>query len=61
MVTLGLWTIGVPGLAAGLALDRHSWISASASALALAIALGGANLGLGIRRLWSREVGPSLP
>jgi hypothetical protein len=54
MVTLGLWTFGVPGLAAGLALDRHPWISASAAALALAVVLGGANLGLGIRRLWAR-------
>lgn len=58
MVTLGLWTFGVPSLAAGLALDRHPWISASGAALALAVALGGANLGLGIRRLWAREAGP---
>ena len=55
MAALGLWTAGVPGLAAGLALDRHAWISASAAALAVAVALGGANLVVGIRRLWSRE------
>jgi hypothetical protein len=54
MVTLGLWTLGVPGLAAGLALDRHPWISASAAALAAAVVMGGANLVLGVRRLWAR-------
>jgi hypothetical protein len=51
VVTLALWTAGVPGLAAGLALDRHAWISGSAAALAVAVLLGGANLVLGIRRL----------
>jgi len=52
--TLSLWTAGVPALALGLALDRLAWISAGAGALALAVALGAANLGLGLRRLWSR-------
>jgi hypothetical protein len=52
-----LWALGVPGFAAGLALDRHGWITASASALAAAVILGGANLGLAVRRLWSRESG----
>ncbi len=55
LVTLGLWTAAVPGLAAGLALDRHAWITASAGALAIAVLLGGANLVLAIRRL-SRRV-----
>jgi len=54
-VALGLWTAGVPALAGGLALDRLAWISAGAWALALAVALGAANLGLGLRRLWTRR------
>jgi hypothetical protein len=55
LLTLALWTAGVPGLALGLALDRHPWISASAGGLAVAVLLGGANLVVGIRRL-SRSV-----
>lgn len=35
--TLGLWTIGVPALAAGLALDSERWTSAGAAALAAAV------------------------
>ena len=61
MATLALWSLGVPGLAFGLAGDRHRWITLSAAALAIAVFLGGANLVLGIRRLWSRESGSPVP
>lgn len=52
MVTLGLWTAGVPILAFALAWDEHRWISAGSATLMVAVVLGGVNLGLGIRRLW---------
>jgi hypothetical protein len=52
---LALWSAGVPALALGLAGDRLPWITAGASGLALAVLLGGANLVLGIRRLWSLD------
>lgn len=55
MAVLLLWSLGVPSLALGLAGDRLPWISMSAGALALAVVVGGANLTLGIHRLWSRE------
>jgi hypothetical protein len=35
--TFALWTLGVPSLAFGLALDRPAWTSSGASALALAV------------------------
>jgi hypothetical protein len=53
--TLGLWTVGVPLLAAGFVKDRHVWISTGAASLSVAVILGGANLALGVWRLWSRE------
>jgi hypothetical protein len=49
-----LWTVGVPSLGAGLALDRPGWTTAGAAALALAVlvlALSGARA---VRRLWAR-------
>lgn len=52
MVTLGLWTAGVPILAFALAWDEHWWISAGSATLMVAVVLGGVNLGLGIWRLW---------
>jgi hypothetical protein len=53
-VTFGLWTGGVPLLAAGFFQDRLAWISIGAAMLFVAVVLGGANLTLGISRLWSR-------
>lgn len=61
LVTLALWSFGVPALAFGLAGDRLRWISVAASALAMAVILGAANLGLGVRRLWSRDSGSPAP
>jgi hypothetical protein len=55
MATLLLWTGGVPLLAAGLARDRQPWISTGAALLSVAVVLGGANLTLGVWRLWARE------
>ena len=49
--TLALWTFGVPGLAAGLALDRHAWISAGASALAAAVVIAAVSAARALRRL----------
>lgn len=53
MVTLALWTAGVPLLAVALARDQHAWISVGAAALSVAVLLGGANLTLGVWRLWT--------
>jgi hypothetical protein len=53
MVTLGLWTGGVPLLAIALAQDQHVWISMGAATLSVAVILGGANLTLGVWRLWN--------
>jgi hypothetical protein len=39
--TLGLWSTGVPLLAAGLALDRTAWLSAAGWALLAAVVLDG--------------------
>jgi hypothetical protein len=39
--TLGLWSIGVPFLAAGLALDRMAWLTAAGWALLAAVVLDG--------------------
>jgi hypothetical protein len=38
---LALWTLGVPCLAIGLALDRFAWTTAGAASLGLAVALVG--------------------
>ena len=40
--TLGLWSVGVPLLAAGLALDRTPWITVAGGLLFVAVALAGA-------------------
>jgi hypothetical protein len=55
MVTLGLWTGGVPLLAVALAQDRHVWTSIGAATLSVAVLLGGANLTLGVWRLWKTD------
>jgi hypothetical protein len=39
--TLGLWSAGVPLLAAGLALDRMAWLTAAGWALLAAVILDG--------------------
>ncbi|HKI01122.1 MAG TPA: hypothetical protein VKK31_04010 [Thermoanaerobaculia bacterium] len=39
--TLGLWSAGVPLLAAGLALDRIAWLTAAGWALLAAVVLNG--------------------
>jgi hypothetical protein len=43
LVTVALWTAGVPCLAAGLTLDRPLWTSVGAGCLALAVAIAGAS------------------
>ena len=58
LFALALWSLGVPALVFGLAGDRLGWISAAAGALALAVVIGGANLLLGVRRLWSLDGAP---
>jgi hypothetical protein len=58
MLTLGLWSAGVPLLAFALATDRLRLISASATALAVAVMLGGLNL---VRALWRLARGPATP
>ena len=53
-VVLGLWTLGVPALAAGFAADRTTLIAGAAAALAVAVVLQGANLVVVLVRLWRR-------
>jgi hypothetical protein len=50
---LPLWTLGVPSLAAGLALDRPAWTSLGAGALAVAVFLGAASGARALFRLRS--------
>jgi hypothetical protein len=59
-LVLLLWSIGVPGLAAGFAFDRPPLIAAAASALCGAVLLGAINLALILHRLW-RQPAPALP
>lgn len=51
---LGLWSLGVPALAAGLALDRPVLVGAAAFGLAVAVAGNAANTALALSRLWRR-------
>jgi hypothetical protein len=46
-----LWTLGVPALGAGLALDRPRWTTAGAAALALAVLVIGVSQARAVRRL----------
>lgn len=61
-LVLLLWTVGVPALAGGLALDRNALISSGAGALGVAVVLEAVNRGLVLRRLWrpSKEETPGL-
>jgi len=54
VLVLGLWTLGVPALAAGFATDRTTLIASAAAALGVAVVLQGANLVVVLVRLWRR-------
>lgn len=54
LLVLGLWTLGVPALAVGLATDRSPLIAGAATALAAAVVLQGTNLVVVLVRLWRR-------
>jgi hypothetical protein len=54
-VGLGLWSLGVPALAAGFALDRPVLLGAAAAGLAVAVAGNAANTALALARLWRRR------
>lgn len=56
----GLWTVGVPLLAVGLATERTAVVSFGASALLIAVLAGLVNAAVGLRRLW-RRFGASRP
>lgn len=58
---LGLWTLGVPWLAFGLALDHPAWTSGGAGALALGVALTIASLAKGLARISAGARKPSPP
>jgi hypothetical protein len=57
--TLALWTLGVPCLAGGLALDRHLWTSVGAGALAAAVVIAGVSGALALWRLRRPEATPA--
>jgi hypothetical protein len=48
---LALWTLGVPSLALGLALDRPAWTSSGAALLAVAVAIAAASAASAVLRL----------
>ena len=56
--TLGLWSAGVPLLAAGLALDRPSWLALAGWTLFAAVLLDGLGAALVVRG--SRKIGKAL-
>ena len=56
---LALWTLGVPCLASGMALDRFGWTRTGAASLGLAVALAAASGARAIRRLGRRAGPPS--
>ena len=49
-----LWTVGVPGVGAGMALDRPGWTTAGAAALALAVLVLFVTGARAVRRLGTR-------
>src|SRR5262249_31901185 len=54
LMVLGLWTLGVPTLAIGLALDRPAWTSGGAGVLAAAVGLLLASAGRAFIRMRGR-------